>query len=190
MKYFLLIISILLTTACSNKTETLNRHYALPETNSGKLCVNQCERDKESCFNNYETDYKDCLQKTQKDIRDSFNGQEHTYQQQQKEYDSKLNNYDKNMAIWNAKNDKLGSEYVKANEHCISDKKSAKTCQEADRLIKEIDTLYRSKPIKPSNPIQPMLSNELEKGQSQCQEKHNCQNRYNNCFISCGGEIQ
>jgi hypothetical protein len=202
MKYLLLLITLIILTACSPKY-IIKTHYQHPLTKTGSECIKTCEYKRDRCQTSCNNRNNICLDKAKRDAKDNLPNLFADYDMDMVDYQHDMDRYRFELDRWDYQRNLLQREYRISSDGCARLKsiykknKSSKTEEKKNRLCKKNSQIkkrfyhYRDdlKPTEPSKPIKPSLSHEIKKFQKNCSQSCSCTKSYDSCFISCGGKL-
>lgn len=183
-KLILISLFIFFNSACSPRYKIIH-DYIPPENESGLACLQQqCHKDNLHCHSQCQKKYNQCLHTQDKAARENFYLVLDDYYSSLELYQSDLELFYEKEKSFHSKKQLLEYKKDQFYKKC---KLNKEFCSKHKKYKKKLKKLYR--PYKPQKPHKPGLQEEISIAQQSCHSDCQCQDKYNQCYISCGGIV-
>jgi len=182
------LVFLLFLTACGRPQYVVRYQYLPPQSPEARSCLKDCERRFERCK-------EECLKKQNECRRQARSQAEKLYRRSLKTYQEELNLYRKRyrlyhqeLVAWNDSFRRLYEDYLFFKKNCQKERDDY-ACRRYREIRKHLDALETQRPLRPKEPKAPDLEKIMKGLLSSCLEDCGCQEKYNYCFLSCGGKL-
>ena len=166
----------------------IRNQYIPPLGKNSKVCLQNCLKVKQQCKQRCAEDYSDCLSYAYDKAKQMQNKIDKSYKQRYARYQAKLSDYNFDIFDWQNRYDEKYNDWRYFSDKC-SQNGDRYACGRRDELRYMIKNLRRNKPNKPREPRYITFDKTLVQQQSRCVKKCSCDDMFDSCFISCGGEV-
>jgi len=172
--------------SCGGPEFNVGYRYVPPKDN--QKCLNTCQEKFSECREKCTKEREKCLKDARKRAEAIYQKELDVYQKELDAYNKAYNNYQRALLNWNNNYRKLYRDYLYFKKACKKTK-DYYACDRRDQLEEALETLNEQKPVPPTPPKKPNLSDIVSELSSNCYSDCGCKEVYDNCFTSCGGEI-
>jgi hypothetical protein len=174
MKYIFIVLSALFFLGCSPKYKVVNE-YVSPKTESGKVCLGECQKQYGNCKEICKANFDICKVKADETAKANYESKMQQYLVLQERYIDDMEMYQLEIDLmygFNGFGYGYGYGYNGYYPHSIF--------------------MMRPMPLfRPVRPRKPSLAQEIQLAEMKmCQIDCGCTKSYDNCFIGCGGEVK
>ena len=184
-------------TGCSSPVYTIVNDYFPPENELGLNCIKQnCQTKLEQCNNDCQKIYQICLSKAEIKASEAYRIEASQYQMELLQYQIDKNIYDRQLSHYHKRKDKLNYNIKKYSKYCREEQKHKESDHRDKQENCETVKYYKhqlkhlDKPDYIDEPHQPSLIELTKEFQSSCDQHCQCTPNYNQCYVSCGGQVQ
>ena len=183
-KLILISLFVFFNSACSPRYKIIH-DYIPPANDSGLACLQQhCHKDNLHCHSECQKNYNQCLNSQDKGVRKDFNLVLDKYYTNLELYQSDLELFYEKEKSFHSETKLLEHKKDQFLKKCKLDNEF---CSEHKKYLKKLKNLHQ--PYMPKKPDKPNLLEEISKAQQSCHSDCQCQDKYNTCYISCGGVV-
>jgi len=166
----------------------IRNQYISPINQKSKVCLRECAYQKQACQQRCEEDYSDCLSYANERAKKIQVKIDRKYKDRYENYLAKQNDYNLERLNWQNRYDERYRDWRYFNKKC-SKHNDKYACRREYDVRHIIERLRRNRPIEPIEPRYITFDENLANQQKSCSENCGCNDSYNSCFVSCGGEI-
>jgi len=174
MRYLLSFMAVLLFLGCTPKYRVVNS-YIPPQNETAPTCLNTCQIKLDACKKSCKAKFDTCKVKAEVAAKEN-------YKKKMVIYQAKLEQYARDM------------EMVELERSLYYDDFYYSGLGYYGGGFYRPHSLFWASPMPlfvPHRPIRPTIEKEIQNAQMQmCEIDCGCTQSYDNCFISCGGEIK
>ena len=180
MKYIILTISLLILSACSPKYKIVKEYHAPKISNSTQtpICLGVCETNRNACKQTCDANFSSCQVKAHRIAQERYNAQMQRYTAQLERYVNEMQLDHFNAYFYHF--DYYGYPYYRS--------RYGNGYGGYGHSLFWYDPMpfysYAPKPKKPSLKIE-----QLKAEEEFCDKECACTQKFDNCYIGCGGEI-
>jgi len=189
MRYLLLTLFAFLLTACSPKYE-IKTLYTLPTDTQGRSCVQTCSTERKLCQAHCNQKQDVCLIEAKQNAQNAYPELMREYQDVLAQYNDAMNQYESEFSTWKREERRVHQDFNHYQESCSHGPQNSYECRRAGELDAALQSLEEHQPQAVERPIKPSLNGEIKKEQQYCSNECGCTKDYDNCFVSCGGQLQ
>ena len=175
MKYIFIAISTLFFIGCSPKYKVVNE-YVMPQTESGKSCLSECQKQYGSCKEICKANFEICKTKAHIQAQENFERKMH-------KYSILLESYLDDMEMYQLEVDLMYFDgfYGGYGRYGYS----------GYYYPRRMFMMHPGSMYRPARPLKPSLTQEIQLAEMQmCQIDCGCTKTYDNCFVGCGGSVK
>jgi len=183
--YAITCLSIALA-SCGSPKYVVKYKYVPPQ--GSKVCLKECESKFEECQKSCNEKFQKCIGESWEEARKIYRVELQSYRERLKSYNRKRREYLSDVIEWNEQVKKIYRDYRFFTSLCRRTKERF-ACDRKDELRELLYTLQEEKPKKPQEPERPSLRRIFNQISSKCSANCGCRELFNNCFVSCGGEL-
>ncbi len=188
MKIFIITMGVFIFFVGCAPQYAIKNQYIPPIKSKSNICLKNCALDKQACQTRCEEDYSDCLSYANERAKKIQVRSDENYKKRYARYLTRLNDYNLNIFDWQNRYDERYSDWKYFNDKC-SKNGDKYACDREEDLRYIIRKLKINRPREPREPRYISFDEILAKQQKTCSRKCGCQDNYDSCFLSCGGEI-
>lgn len=166
----------------------IRNQYIPPLDQKSKVCLRDCSYQKQACRQRCEEDYSDCLSYANERAKKIQIRTDRNYKNRYENYLAKQNDYNLEILNWQDRYDERYRDWRYFNKKC-SKNNDKYACEREYDLRYIIKRLQTNRPMEPREPRYITFDENLANQQKTCSKNCGCDDNYNGCFISCGGEI-
>ncbi len=186
-KYILAVVGFVVFSGCA-PVYVVKNQYIPPKAENTK-CLNSCLQSKKECKNECVNKYQSCMDDAFEKAKKVYAKLNNNYERKYKRYLLKMEDYDYRIFDWHNDYDESYRDWQYFRKECKVNPSNKYACDREDDLMYVIKKLRRDKPKKPRIPRKESFEKILKAEQSKCVKNCGCNDLYDSCFVSCGGEI-
>ena len=185
----LLFLSLNILSGCSPVYEIHNR-YVPPPDEQGRQCIQGCQTQRLACMKECDAKEQQCLDEAPANAEAMLQPREKQYLHSLEAYVTEKESYELKLERWKSEREYLQGQYDLLTEQCQKLPNDNNYCK--DKKSKRFDLTrhgWKEPRNAPSAPQKPSYATELKHQQDNCKDDCGCNDRYDGCYTSCGGQV-
>ena len=186
----LIITAVSGLSACSPVYE-LHYRYHPPQDDAGRSCIRNCEGLRNSCIEDCTLQVQQCKLAAREKAMTMLPEREKEYLNELEAYLTARESYELKRERWRSERERLQQQYDELTDLCNRYPSEKKYC--SDKRSKSFQLSrhgWKEPKNAPKRPDKPSYSTELQRQHEDCESDCNCNQRFDGCYTSCGGQIE
>ena len=189
MKEILLTLGfVVLFAGCAPKY-ALQKEYIVPENKKFENFAQDCSVKRAACEQRQKKDYNICLNNAFERAKNIQTLSNKRYEKKYQRYLTRMNDYNFNIIDWQSEYDKDYRDWRYFRDQCRK-KNDKYACDREDDLRYIVKNERKNRPREPREPRIVTFAQILSAQQKLCNVTNECENEFDICFISHGGEVK
>jgi len=187
MHHFLWVFIALFFVGCGPRYMIKNQ-YIPPASSASQSCLNKCSSIRQGCQNLCQQNYQYCLDDAYAKAKAVEVEEQRAYEIAYSRYRMDAMQYEHELRNWQRDYYDYSRDLSHYQSQCERNR-DAYACQKRDELQRYMKRLSHDRPREPWVPARPTFEQILVNQQSFCTTNCGCEQSYDNCFVSCGGQV-